>query len=460
MDLTNYDYLFDLINTNKYRFIYDKTINDIYLENDIYYIRLSYDYDIDKLLILMKNSDVLYNIKYLYDKYRVIGFNDDIIHKILKYINFNLQKENIIYDDIIDYIEDKSIYKTYIGWNIKYQCLYDEILNKYNIKYRYLLDNMSNENFYNKVKLFDLDEYIETYIIDQFHICFYHEKIDYIMVIFKIIYNNDKYDDKYYEFLNLLFNSNSKIDIISYIIINKYYKSRDINRFIDYYKNKMKITINNIFMRKEYAVGTDLSLNKDKSLAQSGTFGDNYEFSEFIFNNILNIDEIINNKEIIQLLINKKSYITSYILNHIIKNNLCDISDNEINKDLLNLSLNHYIDKYEINELFISYILVLDEYISYELCIKIIKQINIIKNLCNNDEYNKINEIMINKMNNYNEILDKDYRYIIKYLDRFNKERIDNEIYDEYLKEIDMMDEMTENILGRDLIKIIHGYYK
>jgi len=28
MDLTNYDYLFDLINTDKYRFIYDKTIND------------------------------------------------------------------------------------------------------------------------------------------------------------------------------------------------------------------------------------------------------------------------------------------------------------------------------------------------------------------------------------------------------------------------------------------------
>ena len=439
MDLTNYDYLFDLINTNKYRFIYDKTINDIYLENDIYYIRLSYDYDIDKLLILMKNSDVLYNIKYLYDKYRVIGFNDDIIHKILKYINFNLQKENIIYDDIIDYIEDKSIYKTYIGWNIKYQCLYDEILNKYNIKYRYLLDNMSDENFYNKVKLFDLDEYIETYIIDQFHICFYHEKIDYIMVIFKIIYNNDKYDDKYYEFLNLLFNSNSKIDIISYIIINKYYKSRDINRFIDYYKNKMKITINNIFLRREF---------------------DNYEFSEFIFNNILNIDEIINNKEYMLLLINKKSYITSYILNHIIKNNFCDLLDNKINKDLLNLSLNYYIDKYDINEIFISYLLVLDDYISYELCIKIIKQINIIKNLCNDDQCGKINEIIINKMNNYNEILDKDYRYIIRYLDRFNKERIDNEIYDEYLKEINMMNEITENILGKDLIKLIHEYYK
>ena len=63
-------------------------------------------------------------------------------------------------------------------------------------------------------------------------------------------------------------------------------------------------------------------------------------------------------------------------------------------------------------------------------------------------------------MNNYNEILDKDYRYIIRYLDRFNKERIDNEIYDEYLKEINMMNEMTDNKLGKDLIKLIHEYYK
>ena len=108
IDITNYNILLSYINTNPNTIlIYDTS--DI-IEDNI--IKLSYDYTIEQLLDLMSNLNVKSNIKYLYDKYRCIGFNKDIIHKILKYIDYNLHKETARYQNknLKDFYFDEGSY--------------------------------------------------------------------------------------------------------------------------------------------------------------------------------------------------------------------------------------------------------------------------------------------------------------------------------------------------------------
>jgi hypothetical protein len=451
-DITNYTILLSYINNNPntilvYDNSIDKTQNSLsnIIENNI--IKLSYDYTIDQLLILMTNLNVKSNIKYLYDKYRSIGFNKDIIHKILKYIDYNLHKENIIYEDIKEYIEDKSIYGSYKSWSSKYQTLNEHICFYYDFSNELIIHRLINnleKKYIDKVIFFDKDEYINDIIIDRFHIYYYYEKINDITYIFKYFYNNDQYLDKYKECLQILYDSRTKSDLLYGVVINEYYKKDDLNMIINYYKYNKLLSITKLI--------NDYNKLDDK-------------WYDFIFSNdIINIKDMIDTR-VFSGLIKKNNNLIQYLFDYIFKNNLIQMIDNynDIDIDLLNEVLTKYLKNYtDINEIIVNNILRISDLLSYELCIEIMKKILLFREhlLLEQNIYNNLNDKIIEKLENYNEILEEDNRIIINYLNRFDKNRIHNEIYDEYKKELKLINKLTKNKLDMNVIKIIHEFLK
>lgn len=447
IDITNYTDLLTYINTNLNTILIYDTSNII--EDNI--IKLSYDYTIEQLLDLMSNLNVKSNIKYLYDKYRCIGFNKDIIHKILKYIDYNLHKQTIVYSDIKEYIEDKSIYGSYKSWSSKYQTLNEHICFYYDFTYELIIHRLINnleKEYIDKAIFFDKD--VSDIIIDRFHIYYYYEKINGITYVFKYIYNNDLYLDKYKECLQFIYDGRTKSDLLYQVIINEYYKKDDLNMIINYYKYNKLLSITKL-------------INDYNKLDAVGTLGD--KWYDFIFNNnIINIKDMIDTRVFNNLIKNNNNLI-HYLFDYIFKNNLIEIIDNynEINIDLLNEVLTKYLNKYsDINEIIIESILRISDLLSYELCIEIIKKISLFRDYLyeKQDIYNNLNDKIIEKLESYEDIFEEDYRIIINYLNRFDKNRIENEIYDEYCREIKILDEITKNRLDMNIIKMIHEFWK
>ena len=447
INITSFQQLYDFIkNNNNSILIYDNS-NLIEFNNDKYIIKFNIDYPLDDLFILMEKLDIKTNIKYLYDKYKSIGFNDTIIHKILKYINLNLHKETINYDDIKEYIEDKKIYGSYITWSVKYQALNETICNYYDFNYNTIIHNLVNNiniEYVDKAFFFDKnDDMFYEILINRFHLCYYHEQINGIYYIFKYIHNKDKYIKKYNEYINILYLGRSSKDLLYDIVVNNFYSDKDIIKIVDYYKYTKLLSINELI--KNY---NDLD-NK---------------FYDFIFKHILDIKEYFINDKFINMINSNRSYnLMYYILNYIFKNDLIYIMDDydHININILDNAILYYlIDNHEINNTIINNIFKIDNKLSYELCIEIIKNILLFRNHIYDELYNKLNNNILMKLDESYNILDEDYRIIINYYNRFNRDKINSEIYDEYIKEINLIDKITEYKLSEDIIKIIHEYYK
>ena len=362
-------------------------------------------------------------------------------------------RETIVYSDIKEYIEDKSIYGSYKSWSSKYQTLNEYICFYYDFSNELIIHRLINnleKEYIDKVIFFDKDEYINEIIIDRFHIYYYYEKINDITYIFKYFYNNDQYLDKYKECLQFIYDGRTKSDLLYGVVINEYYKKDDLNMIINYYKYNKLLSITKL-------------INDYSNLDAAGTFGD--KWYDFIFNNnIINIKDMIDTR-VFSGLIKNNNKLIHYLFDYIFKNNLIEIIDNynEINIDLLNEVLTKYLKNYtDINEIIVESILRISDLLSYELCIEIMKKISLFREhlLLEQDIYNNLNNIIIEKLENYNEILEEDHRTIINYLNRFDKNRIHNEIYDEYNREINVLDEIIKNKLDMNIIKIIHEFWK
>jgi len=374
--IINDEYIINLIKSNI--FISSKYNSQFYnlllylndkqlLKRDHYNQLIKHNYYICKDIINLKNYEVIDFISDIYNNYDTITESNifNYLNTIIKLLKKDIDHHHFLlllnnYPDYInryiiirDYIYYKEIHKSYKEWCNKYPNLWSQIID--------ITKDLNIVNFNNIlsfINYFDIDKKeLFNHLINKLNIIV--ETInDYnITPIFNFLIEysfNKKELITIYKSLFLMLLSESRFEnSIYYIIHNKYYLDEYKQNIIDYLKNIIQINYTN-----------------------SNNIHNNYYIKcyDFIFDNILDINIMINNghldktiKNYYHLQLNDRFvsmlifsnillYLISYIFNNNIdydfnkydKNIICDIMNNYIdhNKDKSSDKLNKMINEY------------------------------------------------------------------------------------------------------------------
>ena len=463
------------------RDIYDDLHNIIYNYKDI--IKY-YDQDIINNLINFINNIYNYVKKNLDEKLILLFVMLDLnIFDIISYLI-----KNNHYDKIL-YLYNKNLLSSFAIINLSFRYNYKFIKICKDNKFEFNEDIMKyinyNENIYNKILnlQYDLIDYFynsyetidnlymnynDIFLSDIFIASIIDEKIDLIDFIidkYRLLYQDNKYEEIIYNNNTIKFNNNYDYDIklINYICKN----IRNNSKHLDYLTYIIKLSIELFDSIKISLIKYDkldvlvyiydniVNYKFNKNDLYMAVLCDNYDITKFILESNIDFDltdelsvycSYNNNFELLSLLydykcqINKDiiytaiEYNNQYIINLIYKNNINtnydDILISSITKDCF-YSFKLYF--YNINDIILTLKKVVNEIIdNEELCIRYIKYLNkIMKKDTFIDYIKTINNIrfktiiILNKeLIDYNidEVIDK--YDIIKYLmisENYNK---------------------------------------